>query len=239
MTLAFTGALSKGKIGLFEAASGGTIFLDEIGEMPLTLQSKLLRALENHEIRRVGGVKNIPIDARIICATNARLQDMIKEKTFREDLYYRLSVFTLNLPPLRDRKEDIIPLAEVFLKKLNQKYGTDKIFADISIDTMKRHNWPGNIRELRNVVERIFVVSKGRELIFTPTPTADLEQIPGETSPLVNVGEYGSLKEYMDEMERLYIAQVMDECNGSVNETAKRLGIHRSVLYRKTHKEKL
>ena len=235
---AFTGALSKGKIGLFEAASGGTIFLDEIGEMPLTLQSKLLRALENHEIRRVGGVKNIPIDARIICATNASLQDMIKEKAFREDLYYRLSVFTLNLPPLRDRKEDIIPLAEVFLKKLNQKYGTDKIFADISIDTMKRHNWPGNIRELRNVVERIFVVSKGRELIFTPTPTADLEQIPGEKSSVVNIGEYGSLKEYMDEMERLYIAQVMDECNGSVNETAKRLGIHRSVLYRKTHKER-
>ncbi len=235
---AFTGALSKGKIGLFEAASGGTLFLDEIGEMPLALQSKLLRALENHEIRRVGGVKNIPIDARIICATNANLQEMIKEKTFRGDLYYRLSVFTLNLPPLRERKEDIIPLAEVFLKKLNQKYGTDKILADVSIDTMKRHNWPGNIRELKNVVERIFVVSKGRELIFTPTPTADIEQAVDEPMNYINTGEYGSLKEYMDEMERLYIAKVMAECNGSVNESAKKLGIHRSVLYRKNHKDK-
>lgn len=233
---AFTGALSKGKIGLFEAASGGTIFLDEIGEMPITLQSKLLRTLENHEIRRVGGVKNIPIDTRVICATNANLEEMIAEKTFRGDLYYRLSVFTLHLPPLRERVEDIVPLAEVFLKKLNQKYGTDKVLADVSIDTMKRHNWPGNIRELRNVVERIFVVSKGRELIFTPTPTADIEDNPGESMPYLNTCEYGSLKEYMDEMERLYIAKVMEECNGSVNETAKRLGIHRSVLYRKTHK---
>ena len=233
---AFTGALSKGKIGLFEAASGGTIFLDEIGEMPITLQSKLLRTLENHEIRRVGGVKNIPIDTRVICATNANLEEMIAEKTFRGDLYYRLSVFTLHLPPLRERAEDIVPLAEVFLKKLNQKYGTDKVLADVSIDTMKRHNWPGNIRELRNVVERIFVVSKGRELIFTPTPTADIEDNPGESMPYLNTCEYGSLKEYMDEMERLYIAKVMEECNGSVNETAKRLGIHRSVLYRKTHK---
>ena len=233
---AFTGALSKGKIGLFEAASGGTIFLDEIGEMPITLQSKLLRALENHEIRRVGGVKNIPIDTRVICATNANLEEMIAEKTFRGDLYYRLSVFTLHLPPLRERAEDIVPLAEVFLKKLNRKYGTDKVLADVSIDTMKRHNWPGNIRELRNVVERIFVVSKGRELIFTPTPTADIEDISGESMQHLNTREYDSLKEYMDEMERLYIAKVMEECNGSVSETAKRLGIHRSVLYRKTHK---
>ena len=118
---AFTGALSKGKIGLFEAASGERSFWDEIGDMPLSLQSKLLRALENREIRRVGGVKNIPIDARIICATNVNLKNMVKEHRFREDLYYRLSVFLIQLPLLRERKEDILPLAEELPARAERK----------------------------------------------------------------------------------------------------------------------
>lgn len=235
---AFTGALSKGKIGLFEAASGGTLFLDEIGEMPISLQSKLLSAIESREIRRVGGVKNINIDCRIICATNRDLNDMVNKKEFRDDLYYRLSVFTLYLPPLRERKSDIIPLAESFLEKLNYRYGTKKYIGGEARDTMLKHKWPGNIRELKNVVERIFVVSYGDELEFTPTPMADIpdEYYENEGNILGNRA-FSSLKEYMDFAEKQYIDKIMRECNGSVSETARKLGIHRSALYRKTHKE--
>ena len=236
---AFTGALSKGKIGLFEAASGGTIFLDEIGDMPLPLQSKLLRALENREIRRVGGVKNIPIDVRMICATNVNLQTMGSEKQFREDLYYRLSVFLIQLPPLHERKEDIIPLAENFLQSLNEKYDAHKTLAPVSVETMLTHRWPGNIRELRNVMERIFVVSPGNELIFTPTPTADYSKEVYEQSRFTPVQEFSNLKSFVDTAERWYIDKILEECGGCIGDTASRLGIHRSVLYRKLHKEKI
>lgn len=235
---AFTGALSKGKIGLFEAASGGTIFLDEIGDMPLPLQSKLLRALENREIRRVGGVKNIPIDVRIICATNVNLQTMVAEKKFREDLYYRLSVFLIQLPPLCERKEDIIPLAESFLQSLNEKYDAKKTLAPVSIETMLTHRWPGNIRELRNVMERIFVVSPGNELIFTPTPTAEYSQNLCTPNGFASPSEFGNLKSFVEAAENWFIDRALEECDGCISDTAKRLGIHRSVLYRKLHREK-
>ncbi|MCR5273639.1 MAG: sigma 54-interacting transcriptional regulator [Lachnospiraceae bacterium] len=228
---AFTGALSKGKIGLFEAAEGGTIFLDEIGDMPVKLQSKLLRTLENKEVRRVGGVESIPIDVRIICATNVDLAKQVKEKRFREDLYYRLSVFVLKIPPLRERKEDIMPLAELFLKNLNEKYSDNKRFSEESRETMLSHNWPGNIRELKNVIERIFVISPGRELIFTPKPTANYSEdtlmnssVPTEIIPL---------KEYSKKMEEKYIEHVIDLNGGSVAKAAEQLGVHRSAIYRK------
>ena len=234
---AFTGALSKGKIGLFEAASGGTIFLDEIGDMPFTLQSKLLRALENREIRRVGGVKNIPIDVRIICATNISLRNMIKERTFREDLYYRLSVFVVQLPPLRERKEDIIPLAESFLRELNEKYDAHKKLAPITVETMLRHSWPGNIRELRNVMERIFVVSADDQLIFTPTPTAAYDENDLMENDFAAYEGPTDLKSFSTAAEKWFIEKALRECGGHVGEAAARLGIHRSVLYRKLHKE--
>lgn len=235
---AFTGALAKGKIGLFEAAAGGTIFLDEIGDMALPLQSKLLRALENREIRRVGGVKNIPIDVRIICATNANLRKMVAEKKFREDLYYRLCVFLIDLPKLCERKDVIIPLAESFLETLNEKNGTNKVLSPIAVETMLNYTWPGNIRELRNVIERIYVVSHGNELMFTPFPAADFA--PDENQKNLTVmddfGQYNNLKDYLDTMEQKYIKYVLDECNGVIGKTAEKLGIHRSVLYRKLHK---
>lgn len=235
---AFTGALSAGKIGLFEAAKGGTIFLDEIGDMPLSLQAKLLRALENKEIRRIGGVKNIPIDVRIICATNANLMDLVKEKRFREDLYYRLNVFEIKLPPLRERKEDIIPLAEHFLRALNEKSGEKKFLGALAVDTMLKHDWPGNIRELRNVVERIFVVSPGDELVFTPTPTADLMNLTRKHEPVLDEMEYESLKQFTDAMEQKYIEKILQENGGSMSRAAEKLKIHRSVLYRKLQKWK-
>ena len=234
---AFTGALSKGKIGLFEAASGGTIFLDEIGDMPLSLQTKLLRAIENREIRRVGGVVNIPVDVRIICATNVDLKQMVAEKTFREDLFYRLSVFVVQLPPLRDRKEDILPLAESFLAELNEKYDEQKVLAPITIETMLSHRWPGNIRELRNVMERIFVVSRDEQLIFTPTPMADSGEGTLSDDGQVIFKDMGNLRNFTATAERWYIEKVLEECDGKVGDAASKLGIHRSVLYRKMHKE--
>lgn len=237
----FTGALSKGKIGLFEAAKGGTVFLDEIGEMPMALQSKLLRALENREIRRVGGVANIPIDIRIICATNENLREMMREGKFREDLFYRLNVFPITLPRLRDRPDDIIPLAESFLRGLNEKYNTRKVFADVTLKTMLEHPWPGNIRELRNVVERIYVISPGNELIFTPVPTANYSPETMATyvceTPNTPLPHYDSLKQFSDEFEKRYINQVLGECGGHIQKAADKLGIHRSVLWRKLHKK--
>lgn len=236
---AFTGALSKGKIGLFEAASGGTIFLDEIGDMPQALQSKLLRALENREIRRVGGVKNIPVDVRIICATNVDLKIAVEEKKFREDLYYRLSVFLIQLPPLRERKEDIIPLAESFLQELNEKYAAHKTLSPVAVDTMLRHLWPGNIRELRNVMERIFVVSEGEQLVFSPAPQANVN-IEGKCDAdfFENFSGTGDLRAFSNAAEQWYIEKTLQECGGRVGEAAEKLGIHRSVLYRKMHKDK-
>lgn len=237
---AFTGAQRGGKIGLFEAASGGTLFLDEVGEMSLGLQSKLLRALENREIRRVGGVKSIPVDVRIICATNRDLAKLVEEKVFREDLYYRLSVFVLSLPPLRERKEDIIPLAQMFLDQLNRKYGMHKILADVTVDTMLNYSWPGNIRELRNVMERIYVISQNNQLVFTPVPTAEYSEnfkasIGMDVAPPEKTS-FNTLKEYMDHAERQYIEAVLKQHDGSVSKAAESLGIHRSVLYRKLHK---
>lgn len=228
---AFTGALSKGKIGLFEAAEGGTVFLDEIGDMPIQLQSKLLRTLENKEIRRVGGVESIPIDVRIICATNVDLEKQVKEKKFRQDLYYRLSVFEVKIPPLRERQEDIIPLAEYFLDNLNEKYGEKKRLSEVAKRTMLSHDWPGNIRELRNVMERIFVISPGNELIFTPAPTANYS----EQTLLNNMmpTQIVSLKDYTKNMEEKYIDFVIEQNGGSVAKAATQLGVHRSVLYRK------
>ena len=239
---AFTGAKSGGKIGLFEATDGGTIFLDEIGEMSLPLQAKLLRVLESHDIRRIGGIENIHVDVRVICATNRDLEKMVAEGTFREDLYYRLSVFTIQLPPLAERKEDILPIAQMFLDQLNHKYGTDKVLADVTKDTMLNYYWPGNIRELRNVVERIYVISQDNKLFFTPVPTAEYGEKPTDrptdrAEEHEPEREFGSLKEYVDFAERQYIDRIMADCGGSVGKTAERLGIHRSVLYRKLHKK--
>lgn len=236
---AFTGALSNGKIGLFEATSNGTLFLDEIGEMSLSLQSKLLRAIENKEIRRVGGITNIPINCRIICATNVDLQQMVNEKKFRDDLYYRLNVFKIKLPPLCQRREDIIPIANLFLSQLNAKYGENKVLAQVTVDTMLNYIWPGNIRELRNVIERIFVISKGHELIFTPVPTAKYEDDFTIDGSHPAHSQFDSLRTFLDAMEIAFINKTLSQCNGSISKTAETLGIHRSVLYRKIQKHKI
>ena len=156
---AFTGARSEGKIGIFEAARGGTVFLDEVGELSLSIQVKLLRAIENRIIHHVGGVKNISIDIRIISATNRNIPEMIQQGLFREDLYYRLNVVPIKIPPLRERKEDIIPLADHFLKYANDKYNMKKRFSNAAYRVMYHYRWPGNVRELKNIVERVVIMS--------------------------------------------------------------------------------
>lgn len=168
---AFTGAKKEGKPGLFELAHGGTLLLDEIGDIPLHLQVKLLRALQQREIMRVGGTKPIKIDVRIIAITNKDLEDMVSKGEFREDLFYRLNVVPIYIPPLRERREDIPPLIQHFLKQHNQRYNMKKIISPEAIESLMLYNWPGNIRQLENVIERLIVT--------TSTEIIDQSQLPG------------------------------------------------------------
>jgi transcriptional regulator with PAS, ATPase and Fis domain len=161
---AFTGSDPKGKKGLWEAADEGVLFLDEIGEMPLALQAKLLRALEENEIFRVGGNKPIKVNVRVIAATNSDLLSMVKAKTFREDLYYRLNVFYLRIPPLRERREDILPLTDLMLRKYSDKYGVSKTIDRTAAKLLETFPWYGNIRELGNFVQKTFIDSQGGEI---------------------------------------------------------------------------
>ncbi len=227
----FSGALSKTKIGLFEAAAGGTLFLDEIGEMSMALQAKLLRVLENHEIRRVGGVKNINVDVRVICATNSELGELVEQKRFRKDLFYRLSVFTITLPLLKDRKEDIILIAENFVSELNKKYNKRKTLSKEMMQSLLEYDWPGNIRELRNVIERNYIITSENDnaLLDGMMPSRSRE----EMTMIRDIEGITSLKDYMDIMEKQVIDKFLQKYNGNVQKTAERLGIHRSVLYKK------
>ena len=157
---AFTGASRKGKIGAFELADGGTIFLDEISELPFNLQSKLLRALQQKEITRLGGNKPLKVDVRIIAATNQNLLDMVARKEFRNDLFYRLNVIPVNIPPLRDRREEIPDFVSHFTKLFNKKYNINKRFDERAVHNLMQYNWPGNVRELQNLIERNMITSE-------------------------------------------------------------------------------
>ncbi len=157
---AFTGAAKEGKMGYFEAANGGTLFLDEIGELPLGLQVKMLRVLQERQLVRVGGTEMIPLDIRIIAATNRKLKDMLKDGSFRQDLYYRISVTTINVPPLRERIEDIIELSKFFLDKYNERYGLAKRLSHKALKLLLAYEWPGNVRELENLVESLVITSE-------------------------------------------------------------------------------
>jgi PAS domain S-box len=242
---AFTGANAKGKLGLFEIADGGTIFLDEIAELPMSLQPKLLRVLETREIRRIGNTVTHQVDVRVIGATNKNLKKMIMNNEFRDDLYYRLNVIPINIPPLTQRPEDIIALAEHFLEEFNRKYSYKKSFSHDAMDILLSYSWPGNARELRNVVERLVIIASGNEIassMLTPLlvdiSTSDHKtevEIENVQEKLISFPYYGELKEVMNAIEKQYIRQVFAQCNNCTQETAKVLGIHRSALYRKLH----
>lgn len=224
---AFTGANDKGKMGLFEMAHKGTLFLDEIGELSLDIQAKFLRVLETGNVRRLGSTNSKKYDFRLIAATNRNLLDMVKSGTFREDLYYRLNVVPLSLPPLSKRPEDIVALINMFLQKFNQKYGRHKKIHKNELRYFEQYDWPGNIRELQNIIER---------LVITDTDVSSLffRQFENETleNALPPKGKQ-SLKEYMDAVEQEYIQQVIHECHGNMSEAARRLKIHRTSLYKK------
>lgn len=205
---AFTGALNR-RIGRFEQASKGTIFLDEIGELPLDLQVKLLRALQEREIVRVGSNQTITVDVRIIAATNRNLEKEVAEGRFRLDLYYRLNVYPLILPPLRERREDIPDLAEHFAIKLGKKIGKNMsgLTADVK-EALKNYDWPGNIRELENLIERSILLAKGLVLDYVNLPTGNVR----ETAGIVTDTETKTFKE----MERDHIFHVLNKCGGKV-----------------------
>lgn len=223
---AFTGAGKNGKQGLFEMAAGGTLFMDEIGDLPFDMQSKLLRVLETGEVMRVGGTRMIRTDVRMIAATNRDLQSMVREKTFREDLYYRLNVIPIHLPPLRERREDMEPLAKHFLDLFNRKHGHSCRLSSKQMEALENYAWPGNIRELRNVIERFVITSDVaigiQESMMLPAQGAG--SITGGTVPL---------HEAVEAFERQYIETVLGQCGGKVSKAAEQLGVHRSVLYRK------
>lgn len=236
---AFTGA-NKLKLGQFEVASGGTIFLDEIGDLPHHLQVKLLRVLQERVIRRVGGNIEIPIDVRVIAATHQNLEEMVREKTFREDLYYRLNVIAVNLIPLRERKEDLEPLIRFFLKDLESRHGLENIeIDDEAMMAMKSYEWKGNIRELKNVLERAMIMMDEDVITFFDLPTYiskhyEIYDVSKPTSALVNLKKDGNLAT-LEEYEKEIIQLAVDRF-GSFNSAGKALGItHKTVAakYRK------
>lgn len=232
---AFSGANSKGKKGKIELAQGGTLFLDEIGEMPLDMQVKLLRVLQERKYYRVGGEKEINIDFRIIAATNRDLQEEMRKGTFREDLYYRLNVVSLLIPPLRERREDIIELTYSFLNDFSINY--NKPIRDLPSNIMHEllhYNWPGNIRELRNVVERLVVfatdgIIKQEYLPFHTNDT--LDNHTAHSLLISNNNTILSLQEEMDEHEKKVIERALRILDGNKLECAKQLGVTRATLY--------
>ncbi|UCE25454.1 MAG: sigma-54-dependent Fis family transcriptional regulator [Candidatus Zixiibacteriota bacterium] len=218
---AFTGA-DKAKQGRFELADGGTLFLDEIGEMPLTMQVKLLRVLEDRKIERLGSVKEISLDTRIIAATNRDLERLVKEQKFREDLYYRLNVIQINLPPLRERTGDILLLAEQFIKKFARKVGKeiDGIDADAA-ELLTSYAWPGNVRELENIIERAVVLSRSNFIT-----KADLTGLTPGKVPASSADQPSTLAD----MEKKHIEACLDRLGWNMALTAEKLGIHRNTL---------
>jgi two-component system response regulator HydG len=223
---AFTGAVAD-KRGLFEEAHHGTLFLDEIGEAPPAIQVKLLRALQEREIRRVGATTSVKVDARVVAATNRDLEEAVARGNFRQDLYYRLNVITIGLPPLRERREDIVPLAQVFLRRYARAQG--KALSAISGEALERlvaHPWPGNVRELENVIERAVVLATGNRITLAELPTA--LQTPA-TSGRVDVGAPLPLAE----LERRVILTALERNHGNRTRTAKELQISGHTLWRK------
>jgi DNA-binding NtrC family response regulator len=224
---AFTGAQAD-REGLFRQAEGGTLLLDELSEMPIDTQSKLLRVLQEKEVRPVGGKTSYKIDCRVIAATNRVPADAIKDGKMREDLYYRISAISVYLPPLRERREDIIPLATAFLKRFAaQANRVITGFSPQAAEAMRRFDWPGNVRQLQNEVQRAVLMSEGK-VIDVPDLAINVESIAADSG-----GEANANLTLMEAMERNTILQVLKETRGNKLETAKRLGIGRQTLYNK------
>ncbi|HSD64911.1 MAG TPA: sigma-54 dependent transcriptional regulator [Ignavibacteriaceae bacterium] len=221
---AFTGA-NKNKKGLFEEADNGTLFLDEIGELDISLQAKFLRAIESNSFIKAGDTKTTKVDVRIIAATNRNLEDEIKKGNFRDDLFYRISVVKLEIPPLRERKEDIKELAEYFIEFYSRKL--NRIIANVSpgfISALQNYNFPGNIRELRNIIERAVILSESKNL--------DVNLLPKEIL-FSNENIYSPVSKNLEEIEKSHILSVLKDTGGNKTKAAEILGIGLTTLYRK------
>ena len=230
----FTGANVNGKMGIFEMANGGTLFLDEIGELPLAMQSKVLRVLQEKEVRRIGGEENKPVDVRIIAATNRNLKKEMEKGNFRSDLYYRLFVVPINIPPLRQRKEDIAPLTNYFLNKFNAMYEVKKEISSEAIKAMEKYNWYGNVRELRNIIERLVVSGAGNTISAFQVEMCLKEDNFNNAEPVKN-GENATLDELIENYEKQIIIQAVEEC-GTLTAAAQKLNVNKSTISRKLKK---
>ena len=225
---AFTSADSL-KLGLMESANKGSFFLDEVGDAPLSTQVKLLRVLQEHEIMRLGGTQSIPVDLRIIAATNSNLSDLVEQKSFREDLYYRLNVIPIHLPPLRERREDIPDLVECFIKKYNMQ-GIDQD----ALTVFEQYSWPGNVRELENVIERAVVLETEERIRKTSLPDELLGQLSPDKNQVPELDQNNiDLERTLDQIEKKMIANALIRSDGIINKAAKKLNLSfRSMRYR-------
>ena len=226
---AFTGASRGGKPGLFEVADKGTLFLDEIGELPLEMQVKLLRVLQERTVTRVGGNEAVSVDVRVVAATNRDLGQMVRDKTFREDLFYRLNVVPITIPPLRERRDDIIPFAESFLEELNKKYNLRKRLTASACQAMLNYAWPGNVRELKNIIERMVIMSGSDQIRAEDLPFHSVWTPPlpgGEDGPTVD------LKALTGQFELQFINRAYERF-GNVRDAARSLGMDPATFVRK------
>ncbi|MEN6325542.1 MAG: sigma 54-interacting transcriptional regulator [Syntrophomonas sp.] len=230
---AFTGANKEGKPGYFELASGGTLFLDEIGDFPLNLQVKLLRVLQSREINRVGGRQALKVDVRIVAASNRDLQEMVQRKQFREDLYYRLNVIPVSLPPLRERKEEIPSLVVHFMEIFNRKYKLNKRISPDVVEAFMAYEWPGNVREVENLIERLVVI--------TPKDIISLDDLPAyfcsalAAAPQVSVSAILPLRDAIESLEKQLLQKAYTQCR-TTRQMAKELKINASTIVRKAAK---
>ena len=225
----FTGAVAD-KVGLFEAANGGTLFLDEISSMPLILQGKLLRVLQEKEIRRVGGTKSIPVDVRVIAASNANLEEAVVKGTFCSDLYYRFAVITIDIPPLRKRPEDIVPLARHFIQTERPNERSVPEISAEAIKILESYSWPGNVRELENAIKHALTFYQGGEITKDLLPQKIVDHRP--TSEL-SAEATTSLKSFLKRKEKEYIEQILNTTGGDKEKAAETLKVNLSTLYRK------
>lgn len=228
---AFTGALKSGKMGIFELANNGTLFLDEIGEFPLNLQGSLLRVLQDGEVTRIGGTSPIKVNVRIIAATNRNLAEMVARNEFRKDLYYRLNVIPLYVPPLRERREEIPELIEYFVNLFNKKYNLNKKFASDLIKRLTEYSWPGNVRELKNYVERAVVITEDSVIREVPMPQVSISEIDNEAlniDPHAQITLKEAIEAYEKELLSKYIAYYK-----TTRKTAAALGVSQTTIWRK------
>lgn len=231
---AFTGARREGKPGMIEVASGGTLFLDEISELSTDLQVKLLQVIQERKLVRVGGVKPLDVDIRIIAATNRDLAAMVARGEFRADLFYRLNVVPITIPPLRERPDDVIPLIYHFLDRYNRAHGYRKTISEEAREILTRYSWPGNVRELENLIERLVVTAEGDEIGAGDLPMQILEE-GGARRPRVVVGGIMPLRQAIEEVERQIIERALAE-KRSTYSIARLLGVNQSTVVRKIKK---